>query len=62
MLLRDEVYKPYTGKETAHIRGKIEIGRLITYYQSKGYVITAGSEPMDSLNPLAKDELLVAEG
>ena len=62
MLLRNEVYKPHTGKETAHIRGKIEIDRLITYYHSKGYVITSGGKPMDSLNPLTTDNLLVAEG
>jgi transposase len=62
MLLRNEVYKPYTGKETAHIRGKIEIDRLITYYQSKGYVITASGKLIDSLNPLATVELVAAEG
>lgn len=49
MLLRDEEYKPHIGKGTVPKKGKIAIEKLIMYYQSKGFVITFDSEPIDSL-------------
>ncbi len=61
MLLRDEVYKSHTGKEAAPGKRKIEIDRLITYYRSKGYVITVGGEPIALVEHPATDNLLVAE-
>lgn len=41
MLLRDQMYAPCLGKDTAPKRGKISLERLIAHYQSQGYTITS---------------------
>lgn len=62
MLLRDEEYKPNTGKRTAPKKGDIDINRLISYYKSKGFVVTVSGVPVESIKPSVSDELLLAEG
>jgi len=39
MLLRDEVYNPNIGKDSAPKRGKIFLGKLIEHYRLQGYTI-----------------------
>ena len=39
MLLSDEMYKPFSGIDSAPNRGKLRLGNIIAYYQSKGYTI-----------------------
>ena len=39
MLLRSEIYKPFSGIDSAPNRGKLRLGNIIAYYQSKGYTI-----------------------
>ena len=41
MLLRDEMYNPYLGKDVAPNRGKIHLDKIIEHYRSKGYTIVA---------------------
>lgn len=48
MLLRNQVYKPYIDTKTAPKRGKIEVNKLISYYQSKGYVVTVDGKPLEA--------------
>ncbi len=44
MLLRDQMYNPNIGKGAAPKRGKIELQKLIEYYQLKGYTVVNGKE------------------
>jgi transposase len=41
MLLRDELYNPNEGKDTAPKRGKISLEKVTEYYRAKGYTIVA---------------------
>ena len=40
MLLRDEMYNPNIGKDSAPKRGKVVLEKILTHYHSKGYTIT----------------------
>ena len=39
MLLRDEIYNPASGIDSAPNKGKLRLESIVTYYQSKGYLI-----------------------
>jgi transposase len=43
MLLRDELYNPYMGKDFAPKRGKIFLEKLIEHYSLKGYTIVTNT-------------------
>jgi hypothetical protein len=53
MLLKDELYQPYLGKDSAPDRGKIELEKLIEYYRLKGYTIVSNGQ---SVSPLSEVE------
>ena len=39
MLLRDEMYSPRSGIDHAPYQGKLHLNKIISYYQSRGYII-----------------------
>jgi transposase len=43
MLLRNQMYNPNLSKDTAPKRGKINLSKLIEYYELKGYTIVRGN-------------------
>jgi len=53
MLLRNELYQPYLGKDSAPDRGKIELEKLIEYYRLKGYTIVSNGQ---SVTPISEVE------
>jgi len=49
MLLRDELYNPDSGIDSAPDRGKLHLAKIIKYYQSKGYtIVTEDGEPVQT--------------